>query len=101
MNKFPVYDQIKNTLTGTTGAESTLTRKHASGISRLNQEHINIIYLLILYNYYITNGETLPEKGNPYNGKTASKGKGVTFKLNLLPDDLQRIIVKYLEIISS
>lgn len=98
MIKFPIYDQIKTHLTG---SESTITRKHSSSISRLNQEHINIIYLLIIHNYYINNGNKIVNGEIPYNGKTASKGKGVTFKLNLLPDNLQKIIVKYLEIISS
>ena len=100
MSLFPLYDQLISKLDR---SETTLTKKYSSSITRLPQEHIVVIYLLILHHYYLRNNDIneLACIKNIYNAKVGSKGKGVTFKLNQLPEDLQHIIVRYLIIISD
>ena len=93
----PLYDQLLSQLDNKN--IKTINKKHASSIARLPQEHINIIYILILHYYMKNNSNTTFDV--PYGGKTSSSGKGVTFKLNNLPETLQSMIVKYMDIISS
>ena len=93
---FPMYDEIVSKMDGT---ETGLTSEHCATITRLNQEHINNIYLIILHNYVTVR----PNKHDlPFNSKTISNGKGITFrKLSQIPDDVQRIIHKYLNLVST
>lgn len=80
------------------GQETVLNQSHCTTIAKLPQEHLNIIYLLILH-HWISHGKNKVDI--PYNGKTVSNGKGITFrKLSQIPDDLQKIINRYLTIIS-
>lgn len=95
MSLLPVYDEILSLMNG---EEITLNQSYCTTIAKLSQEHLNIIYLLILH-HYITKGKNKTDL--PYNAKTISNGKGVTFrKLSQIPDDLQKIIYRYLMIIS-
>lgn len=93
---FPLYDEIVSQMNG---KETILDKTHCSNIARLDQDHINNIYLIILHHYLIDK----PGKYDiPYGGKTIAEGKGICFRrLNQLPDNLQKIITKYLEIISK
>lgn len=90
MSKFPLYDDVVSTMNGN---ESEITKAHCTTINRLPYEHLIIIYLLILHHYIIHNGNT---SKLPYSCRTISNGKGVTFKLDQLPSDIQKIIVAYL-----
>lgn len=96
MSLFPLYDQI---VTKMDGSETLLTQKHCTTITRLNQEHLNIIYLIILHHYISS------KPGNhdlPYGCKTISNGKGISFRrLNQIPDEVQKIIHRYLIIVSD
>ena len=97
MSLFPLYDEIKKQMTG---AEKCLSRTECASITRLDQEHINIIYLIILHHYI----QNHPDKvGNiPYNGRIINKGRGVFYKnLAKFPKEVQKIISKYLCIINS
>lgn len=95
MSLFPLYDQVVNQMDN---HETVLNQSHCTTITRLSQDHINIIYLIILH-HYIKNKSNKTDL--PYNGRTISNGKGITFrKLSQLPDDLQKIINRYLTIIS-
>ena len=86
MSLFPLYDQIVSQMGS---QETSLNQNHCTTITRLFQDHINIIYLLILHHYT----KTKPGKSDlPYGARTISNGKGITFRrLNQLPDDLQKI----------
>ena len=96
MSLFPLYDEIIKRLDG---SETVLTKTHCTTIARMEQDHLNIIYLIILHHYLNNN----PGKYDiPYGGKTIANGKGITFrKLNQLPDDVQKIIYRYLEQVSK
>lgn len=93
---FPLYDEILSKLDG---KEEVLNQTNCTTITKLDQEHLNIIYLLILHHHTI-NGNN---KGDiPYGGRTISNNKGITYrKLSQLPDDLQKIISCYLTSITS
>ncbi len=96
MSLFPLYDEVVSKMDGT---ETCLEKNHCTTITRLNQDHLNIIYLIILH-HYIT---TKPTKRDfPYGCRTISNGKGVSFRrLNQIPADVQKIIYRYLTIVSN
>ena len=95
MSLFPLYDEVVSKMNGT---ETCLNKSHCTTITRLNQDHLNIIYLIILH-YYIT---TKPGKHDlPYGSRTISNGKGISFRrLNQIPDEVQKIIYRYLMVVS-
>lgn len=87
------------------GSEELLTADHCSKISMMDGEVVENIYLLILHHFTTTNKGykqiLMDGKEFPYKGKLASKdGKGMKFIVSTLPDDIQRIVVRYLRIIS-
>jgi hypothetical protein len=86
------------------GKEELLTGENCSKISMLTETYAEDIYLLILH-YYVSekqNKEKLLANELPYSSKTVSKdGKGIVFKLALLPEELQKIIFRYLTLISN
>ena len=87
------------------GSEELLSNEHCSKISMLEGEVVENIYILILHHLSSSNKNCkqglIEGKENPYMAKYASKdGKGLNFRVSNLPDDLQRIIVRYLRLIS-
>ena len=100
----PIYDEIISQMDGT---ESGLEQTHCATITRLDQDHLNIIYLLILH-HYLTFG-AIPgtrcitkTRDLPYGAKSISNGKGVSFKkVSQLPVEIQKIIQRYLIIVSK
>ena len=96
MSLFPLYDKILAKMDGT---ETCLNKSHCTTITRLNQDHLNIIYIIILH-HYVTNNP-----GNhdlPYGSRTISNGKGISFrKLSQIPEDVQKIIHRYLKTVSK
>lgn len=75
------------------GTETCLTKKHCTTINRLDQNHLDRIYLLILHNYVSTTGK----KDLPYGSRTISNGRGINFRrLSQIPEDVQKIIHRYL-----
>ena len=96
MSLFPLCDEI---IAQMDGSETTLDKTHCTTITRLNQDHLNIIYLIILHNYIISN----PKKYDlPYGCKTISNGKGVVFRrLSQIPTDVQKVIYRYLMMVSK
>jgi len=94
MSLFPLYDEVTSQLDGT---ETTLNKTHCTTITKLDQEHLNIIYLIILHHNFKSGKHDIP-----YGGKTIAEGKGISYRrLNQIPDDLQKIICRYLEIVSK
>lgn len=88
---FPLYDEIIKKMDG---SETCLTKTHCTTINRLDQNHIDIIYLIILHHYSINKSG---RNDLPYGSKTISNGKGITFRrINQIPDELQKIICRYL-----
>jgi len=76
-------------------SETLLTKEHINTITKLPQKHIEIIYLIMLhYNHLNSNNKN--NKKIPYKGKTISSSKGVIFKQSFVPQDLQKIIHRYL-----
>ena len=91
MSLFPLYDRIVKSMDG---RETVLTKNNCTTITRMSQEHLNIIYLIILH-YYILNNPK--KKDLPYGCKTVSNGKGICFKhLSMIPDECQKIIYRYI-----
>ena len=84
------------------GTEELLTSEHCSKISMMDEKMAEDIYILIL-NYFSGNEKDLIEgKEIPFSGKLLTKeGKGLNFKVSQIPDELQRIIVRYLRIVSN
>ena len=86
------------------GDEQLLSGEQCSKISMMMGEPAENIYLLILH-HYITNCKfdkqnLIEGKETPYKFKFATKdGKGAKFSVSNLPDDLQRIIYRYLQMI--
>ena len=86
------------------GSEEPMNKKHCTTITRLPQNHITIIYLLMLHYWYKNHKDnTSIKKGDiPYNGRSLTKNnRGLSFKLHNIPEGLQKILVKYLETISK
>jgi len=100
--EIPMISQILKSLDGT---ESLLDDTHCKQLNMLEERMAEDIYLLIL-NYYVEN--TRGKKGSlsegrdiPYGAAPISKdNKGLKFKVSQLPDDVQRLIVQYLKLVS-
>jgi len=100
MSLFPLYDKISSLVKN---EDKTLNEKHCFMISKLPDQHIQIVYLLILHHWLLSNRgkATSLKKDNPYNSRYIGKKKGLTFRINYIPNDLQKILVKYLNIIEE
>jgi hypothetical protein len=89
------------------GKESCIGSEHFTKISMLDERYAEDIYLIILQYFVRSCGDKVLEKIKnneeyPYMPKFATKeGKGLTFRVNNLPEDLQKIIVRYLITISN
>jgi hypothetical protein len=87
------------------GTEELMNGEHCSRISMMDGQMAEDVYLLILQ-HFIENNKGFKQalidgKELPYSSKPASKdGKGLTVKVSQIPEDLQRIIVRYLRIVS-
>jgi hypothetical protein len=97
----PLYDNIIKSMDGT---EELLNGEYCSKISMMDGEYSENIYLIILHHFNLSNKNTkqllLEGKENPFASKSASKdGKGLIFKVSFIPEELQRIIVRYLKMI--
>ena len=97
-----LYDVVCQNMDGT---EELLSGDHCSKISMMNGEVVENVYLLILHHFVTTNKgykqKLMEGTEYPYTAKLASKdGKGLSFRVSFLPDELQRIIVRYLRMIS-
>jgi len=92
-----LYDDVISKMDG---SETTLNQTHCSTISKLSQDHLDVIYLLILHHFHLKGKPGKTEL--PYGAKTISNGKGINYrKFNQLPDDLQKIICRYLLLVSN
>ena len=99
MSLLPLYDEIISRMDGT---EKELDKDHCSTITKLDQNHLNIIYLLILHHYIQNTQSNVTKIDLPYNSRTISNGKGIIFRhLGYIPVDLQKIIFRYLTIVCS
>ena len=98
MSLFPLYDKVIQRIDGT---ETCLNKTHSAIITKLSQENLNIIYLLILH-HWLNSPNCKNRSDIPYGGKTISNGKGIIFRrLNQIPSDVQKIIYRYLTMISD
>lgn len=93
-----LYESVCKLMDGT---EELLNVEHCSKISMMDGEAAENVYLLILHHSILHKNLKLTSGEFPYKAKNASKdGKGLKFGVASLPDDIQRIIVRYLRIIS-
>lgn len=91
-----LLEKVKSVMDGT---ETTITSEHCSKISMMDENFAEDIYILIL-EYFLQKNTV--NSSIPYNGKIASKeGKGLTFKVTHLPEELQKILVRYILLVSS
>lgn len=97
-----LLDKVKEKMTGD---EETLSQDMCTMISMLDGEKGENIYLLIL-DYYsrkakgdiedLKNGKEIPFSGKPL----TKTGKGLSFKVSHIPEDLQKILFRYMKLIS-
>jgi hypothetical protein len=97
-----LYKKVVSCLDGT---EELLNNDYCSKISMSNGEIAEDIYILILNHYIENNSDSVEAIKNgkefPYLSKTVTKeGKGLNFKVAQIPENLQKIIVRYLILIS-
>ena len=102
-NKMQFYNQVVSTMDGT---EELLDSVHCKQLNMLDEKMSEDIYILILAHFVDNNKgkktALLEMKEVPYSASFASKeSKGLKFKVSHLPDDVQRIIVRYLRMVSS
>lgn len=94
---FPLYDSLEEARKKYSPVE---LRKLCYTISKLSEEHTEIIYALILHHEMKeTNGTRF--RTIPYNGKVFDGGKGIIYNMTILPPVLQQIISTYMERISQ
>lgn len=101
--KHKMYQKVCKMMDGT---EQLLNRDFCSKISMMDEKMTQDVYIIILQ-YFTSNNKghkqsLIEGKEIPYSGKTLTKdGKGVTFKANNLPDELQKIIYRYVKFVTS
>ena len=87
------------------GTEQVLNRDYCSKLSMLNEKMTEDVYIIILQ-YFTSNNKGYKDsliegKEIPYSGKMLTKdGKGLSFKASNLPDELQKIIYRYIKFVS-
>jgi hypothetical protein len=97
------YKLVVGTMDGT---EELLDGVHCKQLNMLDERMSEDIYILVLAHFQENNkgkkGALLELKELPYGATLISKeSKGLKFRVSHLPDDVQRIIVRYLRIVSS
>lgn len=91
MSSYPLYDKL---------VEKCKTKQEFNldnlcyTINSLNKEHSEIIYSIILHHAIVSGMDV--SNNPPYEIKTLPVGKGMTVKLDKLPNELQRILYCYL-----
>ena len=71
-------------------------------LSGLNEEEMEIVYVLIVCYYYMENKAFLDKKKmTPYRGKLMDGNKGIVYTITDLPLKLQQIIYEYIQIIRN
>lgn len=96
------YNRVVSAMDGT---EELLDSAHCKQIGMLDERMSEDIYILILAHYQENNkgkkGALLEMKEIPYEASFISKeSKGLKYKVSRIPEDIQRIIVRYLRLVS-
>lgn len=108
-----LYDELKHLIETEHIQKNLDIQNICSTINKMSNEHCTVIFILILH-HYLTSGHINSSKKNliemlekrtlsrvvTYRGKVMKSGKGIMYKINDLPIDLQMIIEKYIEIVS-
>lgn len=98
-----LYQKVLKNLDGT---EELLSGEFCSKISMMSDPMTTDIYIIMLQ-HFINNNKGMKEslvsgKEIPYLGKTVTKeGKGVNFKATNVPEDLQKIVYRYMKMVSD
>ncbi len=69
-------------------------------IGKLPQEHLEIVFLLMIFHAHL-NQDVKTIEDIPYLGKPMSSGKGIIYKMEQVPINLQKILYVYLNEISA
>ncbi len=88
------------------GTECLLDGEHCTQLSMLDERMSEDVYILILAHFQENNkgkkGALTDGKEIAYGAAILSKdNKGLKFRVSQLPDDCQRLIVRYLKIVSA
>lgn len=98
-----VYDELLTTIDNIPDKEIEIRWHRACPIiASLNDIHRDLLFALILH--YAEVEMKFSEKGKskiPFGGKTFSIGKGVSFMVENIPIKLQKIILEYVNRLSS
>lgn len=89
-DSFALYDELNNLNEDIFIDTITVCRT----INNLSENHTEMIYLLMLHYFFITN-KSLP-KSPPYGCSTFGGGRGIKATWSNIPAKLQKIIVRYL-----
>ena len=94
---FPLYEQLANTK-----QEPKIDNaKTSSLILLLEREHSKMIYLLIFVHAHLSKDPEQTSRNNlqlvPYGGKFETSSSSLSFALEKMPKELQRIIRLYVE----
>jgi len=98
-----MYQKICKMMDGT---EELLNRDNCSKLSMMDEKMTEDIYIIILQ-YFTSKNKGYKQgliegKEIPYSGKPLTKiGKGLNFKLSNIPDELQKIIYRYIKFVYS
>lgn len=92
-----LYDKLKGK------SKRLLEKNDCATINSLSQEHLEMIYVLILHHSMILKSKSseIPFSGKIMGKGRGGEGKGIIYKVNDLPNDLQQIISGYLDEISK
>jgi len=96
MSGFAIYDEL--TKMAELGPKTSLSRKYCLTINKLSPEHREIVYALIYHHHLIRKGTS---NIVPYMGKIGKCGKGISYNVNNLPEDLQTIVSLYIDRIAK
>lgn len=90
---YPLYDYLRVVCQ----KDSSVMKKSAlvAKLASLPISHAEMIQSLIIHHNF-TNGRY---ESVPYNGKLLTKNRGVQYNLSKIPDDLEGILIAYLEMI--
>lgn len=91
---FPLYDQLK---ARTEPIKSDDWKKLCAIINNLPDDQLEHIYALMIHHAMCETNPPYDVRKPPYNGKTFESGKGIVFKLNSIPAELQNIIGHYVQ----